>query len=308
MPSQTAPNAITDRMAFRYSRETVYGITDAVPLTTLLITSEDFTTAFPTVESESVNGERQVADAVRVGDDAAGSANFELIYGNLDDLLEGALCNDWDTSNYIENGDFLVSFSIEKHFQDVTQFSAAKGCRVSTLNLAFVPRQRITGSVGLMGRGQTFTGVTVGTGLPVDAVTNPMMVTTGALSLEEASAAITACTNFTIALDNGLRPQFVNGNSSIRDIGLGTFRVSGTMECYFSNRAYIDKLIAETPSDYVIVTEDSESNSYTWTIPRFKFTGLAGPANSGRSQDVMQTLNWTAFLDPSSGITMRVDR
>lgn len=308
MPSQTAPNALTDRMAFRYSRETVYGITDAVAMQTLLITSEDFTSAFPTVESESVTGERQVVDVVRVGSDGAGSANFELMYGNLDDLLEGAMCAEWDTSDSIENGNFLISFSIEKHFQDITQFQAFKGCRVGTMVLNFVPRQRITGSMALMGRGGVFNTVTIGTGSPTSATTNPMMVTTDALSLEEASAAITAATSFTINLDNGLRPQNVLGNSSIRDIGIGTFRVTGQMECYFQNRTYIDKLLAETPSDYVIVTEDSEGNSYSWILPYFKFTGLAGPNNTGRSQDVMQALEWTALFDPSSSKTMRIER
>lgn len=300
-------DAITDRMIMRYLREVTYGETPASAMQNLYIVSEDITPGFQTVESETMLGDRQVRDAVRVGQMSQGSINFELAYGPLDDVLEGVLCDDWQTG-FIENGSDLISFSLEREFDDVNQFASMKGARMGTLALNFVPKQRVTGSVGLMARGARFAGSTIGTGSATAGVDAPMMVTTETLSIEEAGTPITLATGFTINVDNGLRAKDVLGSSDIRDIGLGTFRVTGTLEAYFEDRRFIDKLIADTASDFEIVTEDVDSFAYNWIFPRFKFTGLTGPNATARNTDVMTRLNWTAFRDPSTGITMRVER
>jgi hypothetical protein len=299
----------TDSMVMRYAVEESYGelASGGQAFQNLVITSETLTTQFNTIESEGVLGDRQLRDLVRVGTVAQGDINAELSYTALDDLLTGALCDAW-LSNVIENGSDKVSFAFEKDFSDLTQFYAFRGCRVGGLQLNFELRRQIRAVIGVMGRGGVFAGSTIGTGAPTAAPDNPMMATLSKLVIDEAATPIDDALGFSIELDNQLREKRVLGSDALRDINLGQFRLTGTLRAYFEDRRYIDKLVADTASDFEIVTEDADGNSYVWTFPRFKFTGLTGPGNSGRSQDVIQELTWTAMRDPSTGITARVER
>ena len=299
----------SDRMAMRYLREDSFGVPGSKPLQTLLVTSETLTTNFTTIESETVIGDRQVRDLVRTGRLAQGDINFELIYGNLDDLLCGALANEW-VSNVLENDSDLISFAFEKDFTDLGLLYAFLGCRVGGLTLNFAVQQQIRGTLSVMGKGGVFASASasIGAGSPAAAVDNPMMVSLSKLVLEEGGQGITAATAFSFQTANNLRERRVLGSDDLVNLALGTFRVTGTLDAYFEDRRFLDKLIADTPTDFEIVTEDDDGNAYTWIFPRIKFTGTTGPNNQGRNTDVMTQLQWTAFRDPSTGITMRVER
>jgi hypothetical protein len=302
--------ATTDNMALRYFVESAYGEASPSPaptLNTLLVVSESLTTNFQTIESEAVVGDRQVQDIVRVGKICEGDINTELNYGNLDDFFRGGLAGAWVT-DLLENGSTLVSYGLEKEMSDLGIFYRFVGARVNTLAINMALQSMITGTVGVMAKGGVFANSTFGDGSPVDATTNPSMVTLSTLTLNEGGTGLACPTSFNFQFNNELRQKRCLGEDDISGINLGIFRASGTLEAYFEDRTYVDKLIADTPSDFEIIAQDSDGNSYTFTFPRFKFQTLDGPANTGRSQDVMQTLTWTAYKDPSSGITASITR
>jgi len=302
--------ATTDAMAFRYFVESTYG--DATPspapaLNTLLITSESLTTNFDTVESEAVVGDRQVQDIVRVGQIGEGDINAELNYSNLDDLFQGALADEW-LSNVLENSSTLISYGLEKDMTDLSKYYRFVGARVNTLSVNMALQSMITGTVGVMAKGGIFANATIGDGSPVASTTNPSMVTLSTLTITEAGGAITCPTAFSFQTTNELRQKRCLGEDDISGINLGIFRASGTLEAYFEDRSLVDKVTADTPTYFEVVTQDSDGNSYTFTFPQVKFMTLDGPANTGRSQDLMQTFAWTAYKDVSSGITMQITR
>lgn len=299
----------TDSMIMRYAVEESYGVlaSGGQALQNLVVTSETLTSQFNTIESEGVLGDRQLRDLVRVGAMAQGDINAELSYGALDDLLTGAFCDAW-ASGVLENGADKISFALEKDFSDVTQFYAFRGCRIGGLQINMELQQQIRAVVSVMGRGGVFAGATIGTGTPTAAPENSMIPTLANLTIEEGGVGVEEALGLSFNLDNQLRENRVLGSDALRDINLGQFRITGTLRAYFESRKYVDKLVADTASDFEVVTQDADGNSYVWTFPRFKFTGLTGPANSGRSQDVIQELQWTAMRDPSTGITARVER
>lgn len=301
--------ATSDRMAMRYIREDSFGVPASGPLSTLVITSENLVPDFQTTESESTIGDRQVREVVRTGRMSQGDINFELIHGNIDDLLTGALADEW-ASDVLENASDMISFAFEKDFADIGVLYALLGCRVGGLSLNFPLADRITGALNVMGKGAAFESgsASIGVGTPGTATSNEMMVTLESLDIEEGGVGVAAATGFSFATENGLRNQRVLGATDLAGIGLGTFRVTGTLDAYFEDTRYVDKLIADSESDFEITTQDSDGNAYVWTFPRFKFTGLSGANNPGRNQDVPQTLQWTAYRDPSTGITMRIER
>lgn len=301
----------SDRMAFRYVRESSFGNPASEPAKTLLYTRESLTPQFEYFESETILGDRQVRGATRSGRTVSGDVDTELIYGNLDDLLEGALADTW-SSDVLVNGSDLISFALEKDFQDVNIRTQFFGCRVGSLAVNMPIAAPITATVGFVGSSFLVPsgGTSIGVGQPAASVSNEEIPTLGNLKIEEggASPALEYATEFSFNADNGLRPQRVLGNTGLRGIGLGTFRVTGQLAVYFEDTRFIDKLIGDTPSEFEIVTTDSAGNSYVFSFPRLKFTGSNGPNSEGRNSDVFTRLDWTALRDPSTGITMRVER
>ena len=301
--------ATTDNLAFRYFTETAYGEVNspAPTLSTLLVVSESLTTNFETIESEAVVGDRQVADIVRVGKIAEGDINCELNFSNLDDLLTGALADTWE-SGVLENGSDLISFGLEKAMSDLSIYYAFLGARVNTFSCEMALQSMIKASIGVMAKGGAFGASSFGDGSPSAATSNEPMVTLARLTLNEAGAGMACPTAFSFNTTNELRQKRCLGQDDISGINLGIFRVTGTLEAYFEGQTYVDKIVADTATDFEIVAEDADGNSYTFTFPLVKFQTLEGPANTGRSQDLMQTLGWTAYKDPSTGITMRIER
>jgi hypothetical protein len=301
--------ATTDRMAFRYAIEDSYGELESggTALQDLLITSETLTDELNIIESEVVLGDRQIHDLIRVGQVCRRNIVTELRHENLDDLLQGALAASW-VSDTLENGSSKLSYAFEKHMQDIAQFFAFRGCRLGGIDLDFALQRIISATIPVLGRGGVFAGSTIGTGSPTEAPDNPPITTLSSLSIEEGGAGVEVATRFTVNIANNLREQRVLGMTDLRDINLGLFRVRGTMEAYFEDRTYVDKLVAGTPSDFEIVAQDENSNAYVFTFPRFEFTRVTGPNNTGRSRDVMTTLEWTALRDPSAAYTLRIER
>jgi|GEM_PF-3608632 len=301
--------ATTDNLALRYFVETTYGETPspAPTLSTILVTSETLTTNFDTIESEAVVGDRQVQNIVRVGQICEGEINCELNYSNLDDFFRGALADAWDTDT-LENASTLVSYGLEKEASDLGIFYRFSGARVNTLSVEMEIQSMIRASVGVMAKGGVFADSTFGDGSPNSATSNEPMVTLSRLTLNEGGSEMACPTRFTFNTDNELRQKRCLGDDDISGINLGIFRASGTLEAYFEDRTYVDKLVNDTATDFEIIAQDADGNSYTFTFPQAKFQTLDGPGNTGRSQDLMQTLGWTAYKDPSSEITMRIER
>lgn len=304
--------ATTDNLALRYFIESTYGETSPSPapaLQTIKVVSESLTTAFQTIESEAVVGDRQVQDIVRVGRICEGEIVTELAFANLDDLIRGALASDWDSgTDIIENASDLISYGFEKHMTDLGIFYRFAGARVNGLTVQMALQSMIKANISVMAKGGVFAASTIGDGSPVAATSNSPMVTLASLTLNEAGSGIACPTAFNFSTTNELRQKRCLGVDDISGINLGIFRATGTLEAYFESQAYVDKLIADTPSDFEIIAQDADGNGYTFTFPRFKFTGLDGPANTGRSADLMQSLTWTAYLDPSTDITMSIER
>ncbi len=307
------PNALADRIATRYGVESAWGTVPSVAAKGLYLLSDSLQPDYLTEESEAVTGDRQVPNIVRVGQGSSGAAEFEFSAEAMDDLLLGAMArNAWDTSgsgpDALLNGQDLVSFSVEKHFQDVGQFATYTGLRVDTFSLSFAPKSRLTGSVSFMGKAPAWSTATAFTGPAVAAVSNPLVVTSAGLSINVGGVPLNIATEFTVELQNELRLQDALGAIDPIGIGLGVFRASGTLSAYFPDRSLVDRIVGDQSFALSVSVEDSDSNEYTFRFPRVKLTTESGLGTGGRSQDVTPQFGWTAFRDPSTGATAIIER
>lgn len=308
----------SNRMAFRYLKETVWGTTPAAAMKTLRVTGESINDVTATTESQEIRSDRQLADIIRVGKSAAGDVNFELSYGTLDEFLEAALCSTWQTdqglagaeigTDLLENGTTKSSFSLEKQFEDLTNvFLSTKGFRINTLNLNFALRSVITGSFGGMGKRLVPAAASIGTGAAVVAGTNPVISVIDVASMSEGGAAFTAATEFSIAIANNLRVQDALGSIDPYGIGYGGFRVTGTLTAYFESLALYQKYSDFTQSSVAISITDSAGNAYVFDLPAVKYSAGEVVAGGG-DQDVLVRMPYTSIIDSVSGQMLRVTR
>lgn len=306
--------AATERVAFRYVEETEWGTTPAENMKGLLVTSEDTSPDYETEESESIRGDRQIPHIVRVGKEGSGGMNFELRYSVLDDFLRAALgASSWDAdtpeagTDRIENGSDLVSFTLEKEFQDVGHFWAFPGMVLGDLSLDFSPRSRVTGSATFMGQGGSPADATAGSGTEA-ADENPMMVSSAGLTINIDGEPINIVTEFSLNLENNLRAQNALGSVDPIGVGLGLFRPSGSLTAYFEDRSLIDHIHEDTEFSMDLAVTDADGNELKLIWPAVKFTNLSGLENTGRSEDVLPQLDWTAKMHDTDEIMMAIER
>lgn len=292
--------------ALRYAVESVWGTTPNAPLKQFRYTGESLEDQKTVTESQEIIATRDLRDALQTARSSQGDVSFELAFGAHDDLIEVGLCSAW-ASDRIANGVAKKSVTLEKQITDVSNaFMVSKGNRVNTLNLNFPLGGLAAGSIGFMGKRLVPAAATAGNGSFTAAPTTSPISTID-FSTEEGGSPLAGVTEFTLALNNNLRSQGELGNVDPFGIGLGSFRLTGTLVVYFQSVALINKYDSHDASAITVVVGDEDDNEYTFRIPRLRY-GSARVVAEGLNGDVLARLGWTAILDPSSGAMFEILR
>jgi hypothetical protein len=307
----------SSRVQVRYVEETTFGTTPAAALKNLRATGFRLKRNTQGAVSEEIRSDRQIPDWIRTGIDVGGEIPFELVYGNLDDFLEGVFAADWLTNtglagvqsgtDLLRNGSTAKSYTIEAEFGGITQFHVFKGCRADTFSLAVTPGEIITGSVGFQGKLDDVATATAGTGAATAAPTNdPMNAVDHVSAITEGGAAIELM-GLNISIANNLRMRRVIGSLSPDDIAYGRFVVTGDIRLYFADAALLDKYMDQTRSSLSFTTTDVQGNAYTFQIDELKYTDADKPVD-GNDQDVVVTLPFQGLYDATTTYTARMTR
>jgi len=212
--------------------------------------------------------------------------------------------------SYIRNGATLKSYTLEKKFDDVTEFVAFTGMRVASANLSLQTGSLITGNFSFAGKNATASGVTVGTGGPNAAPTNSVMNATDHIAaiMEGSDIATTLdVTGVSMSVGNALGAQSAVGSVNPVGVSVGTTGVSGTFAAYFDDRTLYEKYLNATASNLSFRLTDGSSNTYVFTFPAVRYTDgqvVAGSAN----QDVVAALSWQAYRDTTTDSMIQIDR
>jgi hypothetical protein len=203
------------------------------------------------------------------------------------------------------------SFVLEKKFSDVTQFLSYTGMVVGTMELGFRAQEIITGSFNFLGLQSARAVVTVGTGGPVAANTNPVMNASNNVArfLENLTAmgAGIFVPEVRLTLSNNTRPQDGIGSLDHVGIGLGVCDVKGSMMVYFSDGALYDKFKNNTASGIATVVQDADGKAYVFSLPRVEYT-KGDVVVGGQNQDILVDMEFQAVRHPTLGTTVQIDR
>ena len=263
-----------------------------------------------TTQTSDEMGGRDLVDDILVGVDVAGDLAFELSWGAFDDFFASVFCADWD-DDVLVNGAVAKSLLLEERTRlgSGASYSRYDGCMVNTLSLDLQSRQKITGTLGIMGRRET---------LDTTAIAGATYEAAPAEAIETAGLSVAALNilglptqpkikRLQIQLTNNLRTRTFVDDLYSGPFGLGEFGVSGTMEAYFTSNALYQSVLDHGTGELSLTLGASENKKYRFRIPTLRL-GNGQRQQRSKNTDIMVSIPFRGIRTAALGGTMEITR
>ena len=291
----------------RYIKETEFGQTPGSPrMKTLRHTSNSLVLTKDSFQSQELRADAQISDLRHGHRRAGGEIGLEFSYGEYDDFLAAALRSAWSGSGAtrtLKAGTTMSSFTIERAFADLGRYEHFTGCEVSALSLNIATNAMVTGSITIVGKSINFNDG------PLDADPYPSRTSPPfdgfAGRILEGGTEVAVVTSLELLIDNAIEAAFVLGSDSAASLTPGRINVTGTLSAYFAGLELLDKFVNETESSLSFTLGDGRNQSYTFTLPRIKYSGGDNPVDS--EGPVMLSMPFQALYDQTAATNLRID-
>lgn len=265
------------RHEINYIQESTFGVTPATPVfKAFRNTGTTLELSKTSLVSNELRSDRQISDFRGGNKQVGGDISFELSADSFDDMLEAALGGTW-TTDVLKAGTTQRSFTIERLFDDVTQYLRYTGMVASGFSLSVNPDAMVEGSVSFVGKGQEVSQ-TIVTGATYSSAPTTLPFDSFSGTINEGGASIATVTGLEITLDNGSEASFVVGSAETPCIVDGRSNLAGTVTAQFRDEVLLNKFINETESSLEFTLTDG-TNSQTFLLPRIKYTGGSVPVS-----------------------------
>lgn len=292
------------RHALNYVKETSHGVIPNTPaMTALRYTACSLDLSRQTMQSNELRSDRQIT-SVRTGTDSvAGDIDFELSFSEYDPLLEAALFGTW-VDDKLKAGSDAISFSLERGFEDIGQYSVYTGCYVNTVSLSLKPSSLVTGKLNFVGLTHSLSTTPL-----ADSVTAPQsneVYDSFTGTIKEGDTNIGIVTGLDFNLNNNITPQYVLMKRAAAFVVPGRSILTGTLTAFFEDASLNQKFLQETPTSLEFTLGDGLTNSYTFIFPQVRYTSFSAPVNS--EGPIALNLGFSAIFDQTSGTNVIIKR
>ncbi|MFC3693126.1 phage tail tube protein [Chenggangzhangella methanolivorans] len=294
-----------------YIKEVTPGVTPATPVFKILRATRagGLRTNKETAESEEIREDGNLAALIQTGQAVSGPYPFELSYGLLDDWLESVMCGTWST-NQLRNGRVVNSYTVEETRRIGTNsFSRFTNVMASQLDLEVTAKQKITGTLQLMGVRETLAAAIVTGATYGSASTEPIMsagASVGAITFPGLPAG-GKIRSFKLSIANGLRDQPYIGSLYSDGFGLGQVKVTGEAEVYFSDQAIYNASLQHTAGLVSLILGSAANKKYKFDVGQAQI-GDGEIVAGGNTDDIMARMPFTGVFDSSTSATLSVAR
>lgn len=281
----------------------------------LRFTGESLNFNIKNTKTAEIRPDRTETDLIQTSASGGGDINFEMSFGSFRDWLQAVLCNTWAGvgTETLENGTTLRTYTVQKHFQDMTpqQYHSYRGTAVEALNLAMEIGKIVEGSWSLMSFGiDPDTGITDaqigGSTFATVSATTPMNAVTNLQDFTVDGVPYSGCiSSLKMQIKNNIRAIQCLGSLTARNMRLGAIEFTGDMEFYFNEGSNYHKFVKGTEFDFSFALEDNVGNRYTFILPRCKFESGEVVAG-GKNTDVMFSAKWRGLYDANTGRVMQL--
>lgn len=287
----------------RYVKETTAGTTPLVPkLKEILHTGCSLGLTRDTLTSNSMRSDRQIAFVCTGTDKVSGGIDFELCGGAYDDLIEAALAGTW-TENVLKAGTVKRSFTIERAFTDIGQYTVYRGCYVNQMTLSVKPSAIVTGSFDMVGLGASLATASLDSAYTPAAEIDPFDSFTGSLFVDDQEIAVVTGIDLTLA--NGVEAKFPLFSRQAVFAGYGKSNLTGTLSAFFTDKTFVEKFINDAKVK-IAFTLTHGDYAYAFAIPCVTLTNAG--ANVQGEGEISLDLPWSAALDAASGTNIQITR
>lgn len=292
-----------------YVAESTFGTTPATPAFKVMrVTSTGLRPNKTTTTSEEIRADRNIVDEMMAGVDVSGSLPFEMSHASFDDMFEAALMGTW-ASNVLTNGTTRRSFTFEETNElDATDaFHRFRGVMVNELSLSVTAREKVTGSIGLMGIQEAVGTAAVAGATYTAANTEPVTMASthvGVLTIGSFNPQ-PKIRSVSVQISNGLRTRPVVGSLFSEEFGLGMANVTGQIEAYVENLSLYEAALNHASPAITITMGVDTNKKYTILIPKAVF-GSPEKTAAGQTTDVMVRVPFRGVL--SGGRSIQITR
>ena len=273
-----------------------------------------------------------VADGIQVGDiitttgfyDAENNGSFRvtIVAANLitvalmpagavlKDVTADSGCTISTTTQKLENGAVSRYFTFERAFADIVQYGAFQDMQLDKWTLEAKLDAKITGKFSVIGA-----GVAAYSATPIDASpdasleNNPIESFNGTLS-EGGGAALAVLNGLSLSADNQGEADYVILNAGVAtaaQLNQGRFKLTGSIDLYFTDLALHTKIINGTESSLnIFLGTPLTGLAYRINLPRIKYTALEDPVTNDKR--IMLKAPFQALRDATTNKTIQIWR
>lgn len=290
------------RSRVAYIAEVTEGTTPSTPtFKTFRRTGGGLMTRKQVEPSGEIQSDRNVRDVYQLSQYVEGSYEFEFSHATLDDFLEAALGGAW-TTNVLTIGTTEWFFTFEE--LDVAGasnlFSRVTAGRVNTLELNIRAEQRVTGSVGILGRQEALASAIISGATYTAANTEP--VETGAsLNLTQfvGLSPLPEVRSMRLSINNGLQRNMKLGSLYATTPSVDQVVITGEAEIYFDSNDQYNLALNHSAGQIQFTLGATANKKYTFNMPSARILAPQR-VRGGNGQAVMATLAFQAKGDAST--------
>lgn len=287
-----------------YIAEVTYGTTPATPAFQIINpTKHSLGLEKDGYQSETIRSDRQIDDFRHGVRQASGEIGIEMRADSFDDLLQAALMGTWST-NVLKAGTTRRSFTFERYFSDIGRYRRSTGCEINGFSLECPATGIATGSFTVIGKDDTGAGSAIASSTyTADPSPNVMDGLTGTITVGGVSSAV--ITSIKITLENGIENQAVIGSDTRIRGAAGRSKITGEVSAFYDADTLLDAFDNETETSIEFTLTDG-ANSFTFELPRIKFTG--GKPEVGGEREIILTMPFQALYNDSDASQIVITR
>lgn len=211
------------------------------------------------------------------------------------------------TGKVVKIGTTLRTFTIERAFEDVSQYQVFNGCAINQMSVQIQPEQMVGGTFDILGMSaDPMAAASIdGSGYTAAATNDPMSAFEGQLSEGGAASAVVTGINFN--LNNNRSLEAVVGSKFSPDVFEGIATVTGEATVFFEDEVLFNKFVNETISTLSVQVDDLNGTDFlAMGFPAIKYTG--GDMDPPQQGPVPITMPWEAQVSALTGTSMYIQR
>jgi hypothetical protein len=210
------------------------------------------------------------------------------------------------SASYVRNGITPKSFTLYKEMITPKQVITLHGMVPNSWSLTAEARKKIMQSfewMGYAGRSwpeNPFDGY-------VGPVVAPVVTSSNNIASIQADriALPSPVQNFRLTVANNLRGRYVIGDKGTLEPGSGNCDITGSLDCYFSDRATFEAYLNHEEKSLEMPITDSDGRTMNIFLPKIRFTGDT-PKISGVNTDIIQNFGYRA-VQGAGGYQIQID-